>query len=64
MNYGDEYFVIADFDDYVKKHNYLLDLYKDKYKFLKMSLVNIAKAGYFSSDRTIKEYYDDIWSKY
>ena len=64
MNYGDEYFVIADFDDYVKKHNYLLDIYNDKYKFLKMSLVNIAKAGYFSSDRTIREYYNDIWSKY
>ena len=63
-NYGDEYFVIADFDDYVKKHNYLIDTYKDRYKFLKMSLVNIAKAGYFSSDRTIKEYYNDIWMKY
>lgn len=64
LNYGDEYFVIADFDDYVKKHNYLIDTYKDKYKYLNMSLVNIAKAGYFSSDRTIKEYYDEIWQKY
>ena len=64
LHYGDEYFVIADFDDYVKKHRYLVDTYKDRYKFLNMSLVNIAKAGYFSSDRTIKEYYNDIWTKY
>ena len=61
--YGDEYFVIADFDDYMKKFDKILDIYEDKNKFYNMSLVNIAKAGFFSSDRTIKEYYNDIWSK-
>lgn len=62
--YGDEYFVLADFDDYVKKSFDLLELYKNKTEFNKKSLINIAKAGFFSSDRTIKEYFDDIWSKY
>ena len=64
LNYGDEYFVIADFNDYVEKHDELVNIYKDKYKFLNMSLINIAQSGYFSSDRTIKEYYEDIWQKF
>lgn len=58
---GDQYMVVKDFDDYIKKSNELIDIYKDKNKFNQMSLINIAKAGYFSSDRTIKEYYDEIW---
>lgn len=62
FKYGDEYMVIKDFDDYILKSNELLNVYKDKNKFMKMSLINIAKAGYFSSDRTIKEYIDNIWS--
>ena len=58
---GDQYMVVKDFDDYILKSNELIEIYKDKYKFNNMSLVNIAKAGYFSSDRTIKEYYEEIW---
>lgn len=58
---GDEYMVIQDFNDYILKSNELIDIYGDKQKFNKMSLINIAKAGFFSSDRTIKEYYDEIW---
>ena len=53
--------VVKDFDDYIRKSNEMTDLYRDRKKFNQMSLVNIAKAGYFSSDRTIKEYYDEIW---
>ena len=61
FKYGDQYMVIKDFDDYIKKSNEMIDLYRDRKKFNQMSLVNIAKAGYFSSDRTIKEYYEEIW---
>ena len=35
--------------------------YEDRRRWKKMMLVNIAKAGFFSSDRTIPEYVDDIW---
>ena len=58
---GDQYMVVKDFDDYIKKSDEMIEIYKDKKKFNQMSLVNIAKAGFFSSDRTIKEYYDEIW---
>ena len=61
FKYGDQYMVIKDFDDYIKKSNEMIDLYRDRKKFNQISLVNIAKAGYFSSDRTIKEYYEEIW---
>ena len=58
---GDQYMVIKDFDDYIMKSDELIDIYKDKKRYNQMSLINIAKSGYFSSDRTIKEYYDEIW---
>ena len=62
FKYGDEYFVVKDFDDYIRKSDELIDIYRnDRRKFNAMSLVNIAKAGFFSSDRTIKEYYNEIW---
>ena len=58
---GDEYMVVKDFDDYIKKSDEMINIYKDRKVFNKMSLINIAKAGYFSSDRTIKEYFNEIW---
>ena len=59
---GDQYMVVKDFDDYIRKSDELIEIYKtDRNRFNQMSLVNIAKAGYFSSDRTIKEYYEEIW---
>ena len=58
---NDEYFVLKDFDSYVKAWNSLSDLYRDGAAWRKVSLRNCAKAGYFSSDRTINEYVRDIW---
>ena len=58
---GDQYMVIKDFDDYIRKSDELIEIYKDRNRFNQMSLVNIAKAGYFSSDRTIREYFEEIW---
>ena len=58
---NDEYFVLGDFDSYFKAWLELGEKYKDKNKWNQMSLANIANSAYFSSDRTIKEYAEDIW---
>ena len=61
LTYGDEYFVLKDFDDYVRTWREMDRLYCDRNAWNRISLHNIAKAGYFSSDRTIAEYANDIW---
>lgn len=58
---NDEYFVFKDFDSYVKAQKKIDELYRDKEKWTKMSLVNIGNSGIFSSDNTIKKYADEIW---
>ncbi len=62
INYGDEYFVFKDFDDYVKTWNGMCEQYQDRTVWNQISLHNIAKAGFFSSDRTIEEYARKIWN--
>lgn len=59
--YNDEFFVAADFVSYIETFDRMIKTYKDRNKWLGMSLENIANSAYFSSDRTIKEYADDIW---
>jgi len=59
--YNDEYFVLRDFNDYVRAQKELETLYRDKKAWTQASLMNIANVGRFSSDRTVKEYADDIW---
>ena len=61
MTKNDEFFVLADFDAYIKAQERIEELYQDKNRWAKMCLVNIAKSGYFSSDRTIEQYVKDIW---
>ncbi|MDP4117769.1 MAG: glycogen/starch/alpha-glucan phosphorylase [Bacillota bacterium] len=63
-NYGvaDAYMILADFNDYVRAQNEVSMTYKDTEKFTRMSLVNIAKAGIFSSDRAVKQYAEEIWN--
>ncbi len=58
---NDEFFILKDFDAYRKAHEEVLARYADKYAWLKTSAINIAKSGIFSSDRTIREYAEDIW---
>ena len=58
---NDEFFVLADFDAYVKAHEYAEQRYADRREWAKSCLVNIAMSGFFSSDRTIREYNRDIW---
>ncbi len=58
---GDEYFVLKDFDAYVKAQEKANQTYKNQDKWLEMALINIANSGYFSSDRTIEQYVKEIW---
>ena len=58
---NDEFFVMADFASYIKAYEELTALYKDKNNWNKKALHNVAMSGYFSSDRTIREYADEIW---
>jgi len=57
----DEYFVLKDFDSYAKAHEKIGDLYRDTSKWAEIAIMNTAKSGKFSSDRTIKQYSDEIW---
>lgn len=58
---NDQYFVLKDFASYTNAQDKIGNAYKDSFSWHQKSLVNIAHAGYFSSDRTIKEYAKDIW---
>ena len=57
----DWFMTLLDLEEYIKVKDQMLEDYKDREKWKKMMLVNIAKAGYFSSDRTIREYNEEIW---
>ena len=58
----DTYMHLADFNDYVRVHSDVEKAFEDRKKWMQMSLYNIANAGKFSSDRTIREYADKIWN--
>ena len=57
----DWFMTLLDFDSYKETKEKALTAYADRMTWAKMMLVNIAKAGFFSSDRTIEEYNRDIW---
>ena len=57
----DWFMTLLDFNDYVEKKDQILSDYADRKTWAKKMLVNIAKAGFFSSDRTIAQYNEDIW---
>ena len=59
--YKDWFMALLDVKDYIKVKEQMLSDYEDQDKWVKKTLVNIAKAGFFSSDRTIAEYNEDIW---
>jgi glycogen phosphorylase len=58
---NDQYFVLKDFASYADIQRTVGEVFNDTMRWQKMSLSNIAHAGYFSSDRTIQEYADGIW---
>ncbi len=58
---NDEYLLIADFEAYRKAQEEVQRRYADSKGWARTMLVNIAKSGFFSSDRTIQQYATDIW---
>ncbi|RDY27177.1 glycogen/starch/alpha-glucan phosphorylase [Romboutsia weinsteinii] len=63
ITYNDEYFVLRDMENYSEAQAKINKLYQRKEQWNRMSLMNIANSGIFSTDRTISEYAKDIWFK-
>ena len=57
----DHYFLLLDFDSYIKAKIDINNAQKDKYDYAKKCFINMCNAGKFSSDRTIQQYADEIW---
>ncbi len=62
VKYNDNFFVLKDFEEYINAQKKIDKLYRNRDKWMEMSLVNIARSGIFSSDNTIKNYASDIWN--
>jgi len=58
----DNYFIIRDFESYRIAQEKVSEDYKDKLSFYRKGFINMAKAGKFSSDRTIRQYAEEIWN--
>lgn len=59
--FHDEYMLMADYQSYINCQDEADKVYKNPSKWAEMSILNVARSGKFSSDRTIKEYCKDIW---
>ena len=57
----DWFMTFPDFEDYVKTREKAYEAYTDRTEWAKKMLINISKAGFFSSDRTIAQYNEEIW---
>ncbi|WNC59662.1 glycogen/starch/alpha-glucan phosphorylase [Thermosynechococcus sp. QS41] len=58
---NDRYCLLADYQSYMDCHQQVLQVYQDQAQWAKMSILNVARMGKFSSDRAIREYCQDIW---
>ena len=59
--YDDPYLLLADYQSYIDCQDKVGKAYKDRDNWTKTSILNVARMGKFSSDRSMKEYCDDIW---
>jgi starch phosphorylase len=59
---ADPYMCLADFESYRQTHESLINAYQDKERWNRMSLMNIASAGFFAADRSIEDYAKNIWN--
>lgn len=59
--FADTYLLLADFDSYVKTCQLATDKFRDKDAWMRSAVINTAKAGFFSSDRSIEDYNREIW---
>lgn len=62
LQYNDPYMVLRDFDSYRNAQNLSAEIYRDRLRWNRMSLENIAKAGVFAADRAINDYAKLIWN--
>jgi starch phosphorylase len=58
---GDHYMLLADFDSYLSAQARVDTLYRDRHAWARKAIANVAGMGFFSSDRTIREYARDVW---
>ena len=61
LNSNDEFFILKDLPAYAEARKEIVRRYMDKTAWVKSCIINIARSGIFSSDRTIAEYAKDIW---
>ena len=59
---ADEYYVLEDYADYARAHWDIDAAYRDEERWARMAIMNTAMSGKFSSDRTIRQYADEIWN--
>ena len=57
----DWFMTLLDLEDYIKVKEQMLADYEDRDVWMEKVIVNIAKAGFFSADRTIQQYNDEVW---
>lgn len=62
LYHGDQYCLLADFDSYVKCQQRVAETYKAQQKWTRMAILNVANMGKFSTDRTIRQYAEEIWN--
>ncbi|MBV9267968.1 MAG: glycogen/starch/alpha-glucan phosphorylase [Acidobacteriaceae bacterium] len=58
----DPYMLFADYQSYIDCQDHVATVYADRERWTRMSILNTARMGYFSSDRAIREYCDEIWN--
>ncbi|CAH2600332.1 glycogen phosphorylase [Rhodovastum atsumiense] len=61
LRHHDHFMVCADFESYCQMQSYLHGLWREPEAWWRKSILNVARVGWFSSDRAIREYADDIW---